>query len=314
MYSLRHAAGQPEDAAAVNGGPEAGTAGSVDVANRAEAGMTRHGWSWDPTLYAGSASFYPVGRVAYPPALAERLADVLDLDGSGRLLDVGCGPGSLTLPLAHLFADVVGVDADPDMLAEAARQAERAGIGNVTWRHLHGEQLPADIAEPTVVTFAQSFHWMDRSLVAGNVRRMLADGGAVVHVGATTHEGMDTDQRLPHPRPPRDAIRDLIRRFLGHDRRAGRSTLPGGTPDREDDIYRAAGFRGPERLELPARTVERTAEEVRASIYSLSSAAPHLFGTEFDAFDAQLRAILEESSSDGVFSERLRGITVDVWR
>ncbi len=275
--------------------------------------MADDSWSWDTTLYAGSARFYPVGRVAYPPLLAERVADALDLDGSGRLLDVGCGPGSLTLLLAHLFADVVGVDADADMLAEAARQADRAKVRNVTWRHLRGEELPADIAGPTVVTFAQSFHWMDRRRVAGTLRRMLADGGAVVHVGATTHEGTDTDERLPHPRPPRAAVRDLVREFLGDTRRAGRSVLPGGTPGGEEDIYRAAGFRGPERLDLPAWTVRRTAEEVRASVYSLSSAAPHLFGDGFDAFDDRLRALLARASPDGVFSERFPGISVDIW-
>ena len=277
--------------------------------------MADQGWSWDWSLYAGSARFYPVGRVAYPPELAERLAHALHLDGSGRLLDVGCGPGSLTLPMAHLFAEAIGIDADPSMLAEAVRQADRAGVTNVTWRQLRGEELPAGIPAPTVVTFAQSFHWMDRRRVAGLVRHMLANGGAVVHVGATTHEGMDTDEQLPLPRPPRAAIRAMIRQFLGDARRAGQATLPSGeTPDGEDDVYRAAGFRGPERLKLPARVVRRTAEEVRVSIYSLSSSAPHLFGTEFEAFDSRLRSLLDETASEDGFSERLRGITVDIWR
>jgi SAM-dependent methyltransferase len=277
--------------------------------------MTDRGWSWDSTLYAGSAVFYPVGRVAYPPELANRLADALRLDGSGCLLDVGCGPGSLTLPLARHFAAVVGIDADPEMLAEAARQADRAGITKVTWRHLRAEQLPAGIPTPSVVTFAQSFHWMDRNRVAALVRQMLAEGGAVVHVGATTHEGIDTDEQLPHPRPPRAAIHTLIREFLGERRRAGQSALSNGeTPSGEDDIFRAAGFRGPEYLELPARTVQRTVEEVRASIYSLSNSAPHLFGPAFDTFDGRLRALLDQAASDGVFSERLGGITVAIWR
>ena len=284
------------------------------MADREVAGLAGNAWTWDPTLYSGSAPFYPVGRVAYPPELAERLAAVLGLDGSGRLLDVGCGPGSLTLLLAPLFAEAVGVDADPDMLAEAARQAARAGVEGITWRPLRAEQLPADLAAPDVVTFAQSFHWMDRPRVAATVRSMLAEGGALVHVHATTHEGTDTDERLPHPRPPRERIRALIRDHLGEATRAGRSLRPAGPAGREEELYRAAGFDGPQRLELPARTVQRTGPEVRASIYSLSSAAPHLFGAGLDAFDARLRALLDEASPDGTFSERLRGITVDVWR
>ena len=70
--------------------------------------MAESGWTWDPTLYAGSAQFYAHGRVAYPDSLADALTDELGLDGTGRLLDVGCGPGSLTLLLADRFAAVVG--------------------------------------------------------------------------------------------------------------------------------------------------------------------------------------------------------------
>lgn len=271
-------------------------------------------WRWDPTLYAGSARFYADGRVAYPAELAERLADVLGLDGSGRLLDLGCGPGSLTLLLAPWFAAVAGVDPDADMLAEAGRRAARAGVTHAVWLHRRAEDLPADLPVPSVVTLAQSFHWMDRPRVAAAVRALLAPGGALVHVHATTHEGTPTDAPLPHPQPPRAAIRALVRRHLGDVRRAGRSTLPGGTASGEESIYRSAGFRGPARLELPDRVLDRTAAEVRASVYSLSSAAPHLFGDDLDLFDVRLRALLDEGSPDGVFSERFPGVAADVWR
>jgi hypothetical protein len=55
---------------------------------------------WHPSLYAGSARYYAIGRVKYPTALAEALARELRLEGSGRLLDVGCGTGNFTLLLA----------------------------------------------------------------------------------------------------------------------------------------------------------------------------------------------------------------------
>jgi SAM-dependent methyltransferase len=272
------------------------------------------GWSWDPTLYAGSAAFYPLGRVPYPSELADRLAEAFDLDGSGHLLDVGCGPGSLTLLLAPRFARAVGVDADPEMLAEASRQATRAGVGNVEWRCLRAEELPAGLGRPTVITFAQSFHWMDRPRVAATARAMLADDGALVHVSATTHGGTTTDEVLPHPQPPREAIAALVREYLGDVRRAGRSTLPQGTAGDEDDVYRTAGFRGPQRLELPGRVLERSAAEVRASVYSHSGAAPHLFGADLDRFDGALRALLDGASSDGRFAEAFVGTRLDVWR
>jgi SAM-dependent methyltransferase len=273
------------------------------------------GWTWDPSLYAGSASYYAVGRVPYPAAVADALVGALKLDGSGRLLDVGCGPGSLTLLLAPYFAEAVGVDADADMLTEAAWLAERQKIRNVSWRHLRGEDLPADLPAVEVVSFAQSFHWMDRPLVAAAARSMLVRDGAVVHVHATTHEGVDADVDLPHPRPPREAITRLVERYLGPVRRAGRGLLPSGTAGGDEDtVYRGAGFSGPQRLEVAGRTVNRTTEEVAASIYSLSSSTPHLFGDRLHEFDAELRELLTAASDDGWFSERMRSISLDIWR
>lgn len=271
-------------------------------------------WTWDSSLYAGSADFYAVGRAAYPPAIAARLQDALRLDGHGRLLDVGCGPGSLTLLLAPLFAEAIGVDADVDMLAVAARLATDADLNNVAWRHLRAEDLPADLPEVHVVTFAQSFHWMNRPRVASTVRSMVAPGGALVHVSATTHEGVPTDAVLPHPQPPRAAIRQLVQQYLGDRRRAGRGVLPSGTPGGEDAIYRAAGFAGPQRIQVEGRILERTADEVAASVYSLSSATPQLFSDRLDAFDADLRQLLLQTSPAGRYSEQMAAITLHIWR
>lgn len=271
-------------------------------------------WQWDPTLYAGAASHYARGRVGYPQALADLLATELGLDGSGRLLDVGCGPGSLTLLLAPLVAEAVGIDADSDMIAEAEGLAARAGVRNARWRVLRAEDLPAGLGLFRLVTFAQSFHWMDRARVAAAAHGMLEAGGTCVHVHATTHEGVDASDPLPHPQPPRAAIAELVRRYLGPGRRAGQGVLPtGSTAGGEDAIYRAAGFTGRRRLELPGAVVERTADHVVAAVLSLSGSAPHLFGPRLAAFEADLRALLHDTSPAGVFSQHMREIALDLW-
>src|SRR3954462_15039095 len=114
------------------------------------------GWEWDETLYEGSAEFYERGRLPYPAALAGRLADALGLDRSGRLIDVGCGPGIIALRLAHLFEQVVGVDADRDMLERAGRRASERNVTNARWVHMRAEDLPGDLGTFGVATFAQS--------------------------------------------------------------------------------------------------------------------------------------------------------------
>jgi SAM-dependent methyltransferase len=278
-------------------------------------------WQWDPSLYAGSAAYYVRGRVPYSQELVDALVAELALDRTGRLLDVGCGPGSLTLLLAPWFEQATGLDADAEMLAEGARQAEAAGITNVTWLNLRAEDLSPDGFGPfRVVTLAQSFHWMDRARVAHLLHGVLAADGVLVHVHATTHEGIDSDLPLPYPRPPRREIGGLVQRFLGPRRRAGQGTLP-NTPIDETErgseearIYGAAGFRGPRRFEVPGAVVVRSADDVVASVFSLSSAAPHLFGDRVSDFEAALRELLARVSPEGRFSEQLRETAVDVWR
>jgi hypothetical protein len=203
---------------------------------------------------------------------------------------------------------------DGEMVIEAANQADRADVRNVIWRRMRAEQLPSDIPPILVATFAQSFHWLDRHRVAATVRGMLVPDGAVVHVHATTHDGINTGARLPHPRPPRAEIVRLVQSYLGAERRAGQGVLASGTPEGEDAIYRAAGFSGPQRLKVPGRLVERSVEEVVASVYSLSGSAPHLFGDRLEHFDADLRQLLDRASSDGRFSEQMREIAADIWR
>jgi SAM-dependent methyltransferase len=275
--------------------------------------MAADAWEWDPSLYSGSAAFYARGRAAYPESLAEAFTAELGLDGSGRLLDVGCGPGSLTLLLAGRFEEATGLDADAEMLAEASRLASAAQIGTCRWLHRRAEDLPAGLGGFRLVTFAQSFHWLDRPRVAAAVRGMLTAGGACAHVHASTHRGLDAAEPLPHPPPPHDAIAELVRSHLGPVRRAGRGRLPHGTAGGEAGIYRAAGFTGPRRFTVPGRTVTRETDDVVATVFSLSGSAPHLFGDHLAGFEAELRQLLHRASPSGTFGERLGEIAVDLW-
>lgn len=79
--------------------------------------------SYDQT---GVEFFAPVGR---------KLVELLDAGPGDRCLDIGCGRGAVTLPLAAAVGpsgSVHGVDVSPGMLEEARRLASQAGLGNVT--------------------------------------------------------------------------------------------------------------------------------------------------------------------------------------
>lgn len=139
--------------------------------------------------------------------------------------------------------------------------------------------------------------------------------GACVLVGATTHQGVAGSDPLSWPRPPWDAIGELTARYLGPVRRAGRGFLPGGTGPGEDEVMRVAGFQPPDRFEVGGGdVVERSADQIVEAVFSLSSAAPHLFGERFSAFESELRELLRQESPDGRFTERTVPVELRIWR
>lgn len=269
-------------------------------------------WTWDETLFQGAAAYYERGRLPYSPALADALMSELGPAGQGRLLDVGCGPGTIALRIAHGFDEVVGVDADAGMIEEAHRRAGEQGITNARWVHMRAEQLPADLGRFRAVTFAASFHWMDRPSVARAVRLMLDASGVLVHV-----DNRHQDSLLPSSLPavPRDEIDELRRRYLGPDRRAGasvRNTSPGD----ETAVFRAAGFAGPDLVVVPdGRDLARSIDDVVAEVFSMSSTAPHLFGDRRPQFEQDLREVLRAAAGSGrTFGVRLPDNELKLWR
>ena len=64
------------------------------------------------------------------------------------------------------------------------------------------------------------------------------------------------------------------------------------------------------RIDVPAHPHVRSSDDIVASVFSQSSAAPHLFAERVDEFERELRALVGE----GPFSERFREIGLSIWR
>ncbi|MDX6349197.1 MAG: hypothetical protein QOF84_3987 [Streptomyces sp.] len=122
-------------------------------------------------------------------------------------------------------------------------------------------------------------------------------------------------QSPSHPAPPNAEIHELVRQYLGPLRRAGRRTLPNGTPGREDLVLAKAGFEAFARHVIPAgQVVERSADDIVAWVFSLSHSAPHLVEDRPADFEQGLRALLREASPDNGFAECLPATEIKTWR
>lgn len=257
---------------------------------------------YDPTIYDGAAAHYRYGRPAYSRRLEALLAGELGLDGSGRLLDVGCGPGILTVRLARLFEEAIGLDPDPEMIAEGRRAAEERGIANITWVQALAEDLPG--AAPgtyRVVTFGQSFWWTDEVRVAGAVYDMLEPGGALVLI---MHKA-DGRAVPPSPGPPpipHAEIEALVKTYLGSTSRAGQGAAPVRTHSADEDAIARTRFGVPRVIFAPGiPDLVRDTESVLSGYFSTSWSAPHLFGDRVEEFATEVRGLLRARSPEGVF-------------
>ena len=99
-----------------------------------------------------------------------------------RLLEVGCGPGHLSLRLASRKGfDVTGLDLDPAMVERATASAER--LGNARDRRLSYQvgdvaSLPfADDSFDLVVSMLSMHHWADPAAGMSEIGRVLRPGG-----------------------------------------------------------------------------------------------------------------------------------------
>jgi len=156
------------------------SAGTIDEAEIARFSRLSGQW-WDPRgPMAALHKFNPV-RLGYirDRAAAHFRRDTARLDSLAglRLLDIGCGGGILSEPLARLGAAVVGADPSDSNIAVAQRHAAEAGLA-IDYRNTSAEALP-DAGERFDVVLAMEVveHVADLGLFVDTIAGMVKPGG-----------------------------------------------------------------------------------------------------------------------------------------
>jgi ubiquinone/menaquinone biosynthesis C-methylase UbiE len=143
---------------------------------------------------------YDAARAFQPGVLEmwlERITARLPARGAIRdLIDVGCGTGRFTGPLAKLCAaTALGIDPSEKMLA-IARQKHHAA--SVSFRRGPAEDLPAGDASADLVFLSMSFHhFADRTKALRECRRVLRPHGLVCVRNSTAEQRSPYAQFFP---------------------------------------------------------------------------------------------------------------------
>jgi ubiquinone/menaquinone biosynthesis C-methylase UbiE len=264
--------------------------------------------NYDPTLFEGAAGQYAQYRTKYPPAVYEKLAQIFNLNGRGRLLDLGCGPGLIAISLQNQFEEVVAVDPDPEMLKEAKLQAELADVKNITWLEQSAELIDSNLGTFKLVTIGRAFHWMDRELVLQRIYERLSDDGGIAL--------LDTNENpWEGSHPWKQATIKVVKKWLGEQRRTGkRGEGAWNYPDPpHEKIIAKSAFARQVLYEVSYEQPWTISSYIGYS-YTTAFALKIFFGDNTELFEADLKEALLKVEPSGQFTEIINASILVAWK
>jgi len=127
-----------------------------------------------------AAAFNDPGLTLSSKDYLEWMASFLPLSKESQVLDVAAGTGHLSRFIAPHVKWVVALDATPEMLEQGKREAEKAGLSNITFEPGMAEPIPYGNNEfDLVVCRCAVHHFLDPELKVSEMARVCRSGGYV---------------------------------------------------------------------------------------------------------------------------------------
>lgn len=253
----------------------------------------------DRELFKGTGEYYAKYRIGYTSEFFKHIVNYFNLDGKGRLLDLGCGTGQLAIPLAKYFEEVIGIDPEKEMVDEAEKQSSKAGIKNIHWVQGKAEEISSKLGVFRLITIGAAFHWMDQVDVLKKVYSLTENDGGLVIVYDSAGSWATKDDR---PLEWQQKVRSILRKYLGEKRRAGNSFYKKPEGD-FDDLVEESPF-GKQETWTQEYTRSWDTESIIGFLYSTSFASKRLFGDKLSEFENELRSELMKTEPSGKFVEQ----------
>ncbi|HUY25776.1 MAG TPA: class I SAM-dependent methyltransferase [Candidatus Binataceae bacterium] len=241
--------------------------------------------------FESTVPYYARFRPRYPTALFDKIAKRCGLDGRGRLLDLGCGPGFIAIAMAPCFAEVVGVDPEPAMIDAARREAETACV-KLTLIRGSSQTLGPELGAFQMVAMGRSFQWMDRDATLCALDTIIKPGGAIALLG---------ERLLDAPENGWRAAWEIVSRKYAEPR-VYRHHWTNPQWERHETVLLRSRFSRIDRLAVASRRSSNL-DEMVGRAYSMSSTSIAALGDRREEFERELRAALLGFSPSGVFEE-----------
>jgi SAM-dependent methyltransferase len=155
------------------------------------------------------AERYDRARPGYPAAIFDDLAELAGIGPGCRVLEIGCGTGQATIPLAERGCEVVAVELGAELAEVARRNLARFPDVQVVNAAFESWPLPPEPFD--VVLSATAFHWIDPAVRVVKSADALRPGGVLAtidthHVAGGTEpffvDAQDCYERWDPATPP----------------------------------------------------------------------------------------------------------------
>ena len=127
--------------------------------------------------FDGAAMLYDEVRPGYPEALFDDVVSLSGIPIGGRILEIGCGTGQATVPLARRGYPILCVELGENLAAVARRNLAAYPLVEVQTGGF--EEWPLEAETFDLAVSATAFHWLDPAVAYRKVARALKPGGAI---------------------------------------------------------------------------------------------------------------------------------------
>jgi SAM-dependent methyltransferase len=128
--------------------------------------------------YSSAAEAYDRVRPRYPETLIQRSMERTMISPAEQLLEIGCGPGTLTTSLARRRFQVTALEPNPEFYRLAKQNCQP--YYQVSIENLAFEEWPLVAGRWEAVFAASSFHWIDPAIGYPKVAEALKPSGVFI--------------------------------------------------------------------------------------------------------------------------------------